>query len=328
MFMAELERFFRFLDAILTRLAADRRSRPTSSKITYRHDHAKILKLLLLALAYGWSLNDLGHKLTHLRNTLYRRLIGMRRSELPHWTTVARRRRSLAFLRYLRRVLRALSKEACLSRRSDLKLIVIDLTDLPTDPRWDPEGRWGHVTQEAFYGWKLHLVVNRKGVILAAYLTTAEKKETACVTSLLVGVWKLLPARWRKELIQVVSGDEGYDAEEVHRLIHDLLLCEAAISLNPRVQAGPPQGPHRLRTWGFLPTKEGRRAQRARQVIERTNRTLKEDLKLEEQLLAPEPWTAIKVGVQVWLTLVRYNLGRLLGMRSGSYSEGVKALVF
>lgn len=327
--MSELERFFRFLDQLLLRLTAERRGRPALNKIAYRHDHAQILKLLLLAAAQGWSLNDLGRKLHHLRNTAYRALVGLRYRALPHWTTVARRRRSLPFLRFLRRVLRVLAKEAILRHPGDLKLLVVDLTDLPTDPHGDPAGRWGHVREEeAFYGWKLHLVVNRKGLILAAYLTTAEKRETACVTTLLVGAWRLLPARWQKQLIRIVVGDGAYDGEEVHRLVHDLLGAEAAIALNPRAAGeAEPKSLHRLRTWRFLQTPEGQRALLARRVIERTNRTLKEDLQLEERLQAKEPWTAIKVGVQVWLTLIRYSMGRVLGLRSGSYSEGVKALV-
>lgn len=214
--MSELERFFHFLDLLLTRLTAECRGRPAATKITYRHDHAKILKLLLLAAALGWSLNDLGRKLNHLRNKTYRVLLGLRRSALPHWTTIARRRRSLPFLRFLRRVLRALAKEAILHRPGDLRLVVIDLTPAYRSPLgfrrpMGPRHRGG------FYGWKLHLVVNRRGLILGAYLTTAEKRETSCVTTLLVGVWRLLPTRWRKEWIRVVAGDGAYDTNEVHR---------------------------------------------------------------------------------------------------------------
>ena len=109
------------------------------------------------------AFGTLDRKLRALRNTLYlylylylyRYLVGVCRSELPHRTTVARRLRSLPFLRHLQRVLRC---------PGDLRLIVLDLTDLPIDPRRDPDGRWGHVTKEAFFGRKLHLVVNRRGM--------------------------------------------------------------------------------------------------------------------------------------------------------------------
>jgi len=207
-------------------------------------------------------------------------------------------------------------------------LIVIDLTDLPTDPRWDSAGRWGHVTKEAFFGWKLHLVVNRRGIILGAYLTTADKVETSCVTTLLLRLWWLIPKRWREELIKEVVADAGYDAEKVYRLIHHLLGAEAAIVINPRgSQGAEPLGEERRRGWRYLQSKEGQKALKERRVIERTNRTLKEDLGLEERLGASEPWDRVIFGVRVWLELIRYDVGRLLQLRSGSYSEGVKALV-
>ena len=327
--MSELERFFRFLQILLAQVNRERRGRPPRHRRAFHYDHGLILKLLILQAASGWSLRTLDRKLRALRNTLYRRLVGVRRSELPHWTTVARRCRSLPFLRYLQRVLRRLSKEAILRCPGDLRLIVIDLTDLPTDPRWDSAGRWGHVKkEEAFFGWKLHLVVNRRGIILGAYLTTADKGETSCVTTLLLRLWWLLPKRWREGLIKEVVADAGYDAEKVYRLIHHLLGAEAAIGFNPRgSRGGEPLGEERRRGWRYLQSKEGRRAQKERRVIERTNRTLKEDLELEERLGTSKPWDRVKVGVRVWLELIRYDVGRLLGLRSGSYSEGVKALV-
>lgn len=327
--MSELERFFRFLQILLAQVNREWRGRPPRHQRGFRYDHGLILKLLILQAASGWSLRTLDHKLWALRNTLYRRLVGVRRSELPHWTTIARRSRSLPFLLYLQRVLRRLSKEAILRRPGDLRLIVIDLTDLPTDPRRDSGGRWGHViTEEAFFGWKLHLVVNRRGIILGAYLTTAEKGETACVTTLLLRLWWLLPKRWRRGLIKEIVADAGYDAEKVYKLIHNLLGALAAIDFNPRRGGeGEPQGRERRRGWRYLQSREGQRALKKRQVIERTNRTLKEDLGLEERLRASEPWNGVKVGVRVWLELIRYDVGRLIQLRSGSYSEGVKALV-
>ena len=327
--MSELERFFRFLQIVLTQVNREWRGRPPRCQRAFRYDHGLILKFLILQAASGWSLRTLDRKLKSWRNTLYRRLVGVRRGDLPHWTTVARRCRSLPFLRYLKRVLRRLSKEAILRSPGDLHLIVLDLTDLPTDPRWDSAGRWGHVTkEEAFFGWKLHLVVNRRGIILGAYLTTAEKGETACVTTLLLRLWRLLPKRWRKGLIREVVADAGYDAEKVYRLIHRLLGAEAAIGFNPRGSRGAePRGEERRRGWQYLQSKEGQRALKERRVVERTNRTLKEDLGLEERLGASEPWNGVKVGVTVWLELIRYSVGRLLQLKSGSYSEGVKALV-
>lgn len=326
--MSELERFFRFLQILLAQVNREGRGRPPRRQRNFRYDHGLIMKLLFLQAASGWSLRTLDRKLRALRNTLYRRLVGVHLGALPHWTTVARRSRSLPFLRYLQRVLRRLSKEAILRRPGDLRWIVIDLTDLPTDPAFDPCGRWGHITkEEAFFGWKLHLVVNRRGIILGANLTTAEKGETACVTTLLLRLWLLLPQRWRQGLLQEVVADAGYDAERVYRLIHHLLGAEAVIGFNPRRGGGAePRGEERRRGWWHQKGKEGQRAQR-RRVIERTNRTLKEDLGLEERLGAPEPWDRVKLAVRVWLELIRYDVGRLLRLRSGSHSEGVKALV-
>jgi len=170
--MSELERFFQFLQILLAQVNCEWRGRPSHRRRAFRYDHGLILKLLILQAASNWSLRTLDRKLRALRNTLYRRLVGVRRSELPHWTTVARRCRSFLFLLYLQRVLRRLSKEAILRCPGDLRLIVLDLTDLPTDPRFDPDGRWGHVKkEEAFFGWKLHLVVDRCGITLGAYLT-------------------------------------------------------------------------------------------------------------------------------------------------------------
>ena len=77
----------------------------------------------------------------------------------------------------------------------------------------------------------------------------------------------------------------------------------------------------------YLQSKEGQRALKERGVVERTNWTLKEDLGLEERLGTSEPWGRVKVGVRVRLELIRYDAGGLFQMRSGSYSEGVKALV-
>ncbi len=153
--------------------------------------------------------------------------------------------------------------------------------------------------------------------------------ETSCVTTLLLRLWWLIPKRWRKELIKEVVADAGYDAEKVYRLIHHLLGAEAAIVINPRGSRGGATGggEERRRGWRYLQSKERQRALKGRRVIERTNRTLKEDLGLEGRLGASEPWTRVKIGVRVWLELIRYDVGRLLQLRSGSYSEGVKALV-
>ena len=53
-------------------------------------------------------------------------------------------------------------------------------------------------------------MVNRRGIILSlrAYLTAADRGERACVTTLLLRLWWLLPKpkRWREGLIKEGSG--------------------------------------------------------------------------------------------------------------------------
>ena len=81
--MSELERFFQFLQILLAQVNCEWRGRPSHRRRAFRYDHGLILKLLILQAASNWSLRTLDRKLRALRNTLYRRLVGVRRSELP-----------------------------------------------------------------------------------------------------------------------------------------------------------------------------------------------------------------------------------------------------
>jgi len=107
------------------------------------------------------------------------------------------------------------------------------MTDLPRSHK-DHLAKWGATSEdEVFWGYKLHLIVTRDGVIIAFFLTTAEKREAKITKKLFNQVRRRISKRRRRRM-RVGVGDEGYDTLEVYELAFAKLGIRMIIPPNPR----------------------------------------------------------------------------------------------
>ncbi|MFQ6044254.1 MAG: hypothetical protein ACE5PV_25655, partial [Candidatus Poribacteria bacterium] len=94
-------------------------------------DAMQTVLILLLATLKGWSLRKVHRKLTSYLSPRYRKLLGMKLSEIPPYSTFAFRAHHQRVKemqnRLYRRLLSPLLNSRCLS------LLAIDMTDLPSN---------------------------------------------------------------------------------------------------------------------------------------------------------------------------------------------------
>lgn len=244
--------------------------------------------MLLLATIKGWSINLLHQKLTAYHDPTYRQLLGVRLSQIPSRRTLNNHSHHPSVKAFLEKLLRRLLTRLLNSR--NLSLIAIDMTDIPRS-RKDHLARWGATSDDnIFYGYKLHLIVTRDGVIIAFFWTTAEKRESRIAQKLFNQVRRCISERKRRKM-RVGIGDEGYDAKEVYELAFEKLGIQMIIPPNPRKGADlrlklSPEQKEKLKERGSLRdkgileygTKKGRKWYHKRVVIEEVIDQLKHSL--------------------------------------------------
>jgi len=187
--------------------------------------------MLLLGAIRGWSLNLLHQKLTAYHDPTYRQLLGIKLSQIPSRRTLNNHSHHPAVKSFLEKILRRLLVRLLTSR--NLSLIALDMTDLPRSHK-DHLAKWGATSEdEVFWGYKLHLIVTRDGVIIAFFLTTAEKREAKITKKLFNQVRRRISKRRRRRM-RVGVGDEGYDTLEVYELAFAKLGIRMIIPPNPR----------------------------------------------------------------------------------------------
>ncbi|MFO8014898.1 MAG: hypothetical protein R6X20_16545 [Phycisphaerae bacterium] len=127
-----------------------------------------LVRLWLLKVLAGWSQRQLFTQLRKRENRRWlRRFMDLPRP-FPDRAHFGRRVRKPEFLCALRLLFEALAER--LSRRTpgDGEVLSVDFTDLPVDVKHDPYGAYGYTSKGRFYGYKRHLVVSRRGALVAS----------------------------------------------------------------------------------------------------------------------------------------------------------------
>jgi len=287
-----------------------------------------IVKHLFVSTLKGWSLGQTVDKLKKREYANLRKLIGISLGEIPTKSCLCKRANHPQTEAFLRRVLWYLRKRLILRPMSDLKMLIMDLTGIPTNPRYDPYAKWGHVKkQEAFYGYKLHILLNHKGVILQAFVTTANKTETFRSLSMLAGIGRMFQLAISQGCLEYVLADSGYDAEANYKMVSDGLLGLMLCKENPRNKKTdkPPGGEYRSIALRFSNTKKGKRLYGRRHVVEQVIGQLKELFELEH---IPY-WVRGLKSVRLWLMwrIVVFTTAQYLNLLRHRPLRHVKSLV-
>ena len=241
-----------------------------------RYDTWQLVRLWLLAVLAGWSVRQLCLKLADRQVRAYLRRYVKLPPQVPDRRTLDRRFAQADFLEALRLLFQELACRLSLCRPGDLRRLAIDFTDLPVRVRYDPEAAYGYTSKGRFYGYKLHLVVSRRGSLLAYRLATANHH------GLLVAEEMVPDLERFAHLIDFLLGDAGYDGKVLHELVHRELKAMLLAPANPRWNKQPPQtfdlATARGRALAFLQTAKGRKLYRQRTIIEQVNGQLKDVL--------------------------------------------------
>lgn len=296
--------FCRVVDAV----SSHPQGRPRKPKRghPFTHPTAVIVKLLGVSVIKGWSLGETACNLRKRQYAPLRQMMGLRLKDIPTKGCLSKRGRHRDTEVFLGRTLRYLRKHLVVNPISDLRMVVIDLTDLPVEQRYDPKAKWGHVRkEEAFYGYKLHLLINRKGGLLQAFITTANKTETFRSVSMLAGLKRLFSLPISDGCVRHAIADSGYDAEDNYKMVEDLLLGVLVCKENPRNKKGdtPPGGEYRSKALRFSGTKRGRRLYKRHTIVEQVIGQLKDLFHLEDIPYWVKGLKAVRLWV-LWRILV------------------------
>jgi hypothetical protein len=237
-----------------------------------------LVRLWLLGVLGGWSQRQLFIKLGNRRVRVWLRRFIALPATLPDRSHFARRVREPDFLEALRLLFEELARRLARRRPADLKILSLDFTDLPVNVRHDPDAAYGYSSKGRFYGYSLHLVITRRGALLAYRLATANHHAVRLAEEM---VPDLRPLRRR---IASLLGDSSYDSGPLHEQVHRDLEARLLAPENPRSRKGPPPPPDRAtvrgRALALLATPRGRALYRQRTIIEQVNGQLKDVLSL------------------------------------------------
>ena len=237
-----------------------------------------LVRLWLLGVLGGWSQRQLFIKLGNPRARAWLRRFIALPATLPDRSHFARRLREPDFLEALRLLFEELARRLAQKRPADLATLSLDFTDLPVNVRYDPDAAYGYSSKGRFYGYSLHLVITRRGALLAYRLATANHHAVRLAEEM---VPDLQPLRRR---IASLLGDSSYDSGPFHEQVHRDLEARLLAPENPRSRKGPPLPPDRAtergRALALLATPRGRALYRQRTIIEQVNGQLKDVLSI------------------------------------------------
>ena len=186
---------------------------------------------------------------------------------VPSLGTLTQRARQSDFRWLLRRVLRRLRSKLS---SGPTHQVAMDSTFLCTGPNSnDSHSRWTCHSGKWFRGYALHTICDRRGVLWAWHVTSANVQEMKVARRLV----RQLAASQASE-IELIIADSGYDSERLHQLTRRRLK---ALLLTPLNLRGAKSGNWRSRQPGraqcekMLETKEGQAALGHRSDVERWN---------------------------------------------------------
>jgi len=188
-------------------------------------------------------------------------------ARLPSVPTLTRRAKAPDFRWLLRRVLRRLRRFLGLAPTAH---VAMDATLLLTGAySRDPESRWTCHGGKWFRGYALHAICDRRGVLWAWHVTSANAQEMKVARRLIRQLAAVARGRVKKVLT-----DSGYDSEPLHTLVQRRLSAQLLAPVNRR-GAGNERWRHRQPARDaadrLLQTPRGNRLLKERNVIERWN---------------------------------------------------------
>ena len=234
-----------------------------------------LVRLWMVRVLAGWSQRQLFAKLQRRRVRAWlRRFIDLPR-RLPSRSHYGRRVRQPDFLAALRLLFEALAVRLARRTPGDLEVLSLDFTDLPVDVKYDPDAAYGYTSKGRFYGYKLHLIVSRRGALLAYRVATANHHGVRLAEEMLPDLAPLA------RLIQTILGDAGYDSGPLHDQVREVLDATLLAPMNPRRGARRPEASTaRGQALALLDTAAGRTLYRQRTIIEQVNGQLKDVLRV------------------------------------------------
>jgi len=218
-----------------------------------------VFRFWLFACFSGWSI-DKAYQV--LRDDPYWQ------EAVPSPATVSRRLQTQEFDNYMNRFFRKLCRLALSRRVGDLRVLIIDSTAIEA-PR-DGQARWGYTAEGPFLGYKLHFLVNSRGVPLAAWVSQGQRSDHEGLAPLIKEAKQVLATETLRDRVKFVLGDAGYDAEEHHYLISEMIGARFLAADNPRNRRmKEPTAAVRREAFRLLKTKKGKELMDKRSEIER-----------------------------------------------------------
>ena len=218
-----------------------------------------VFRFWLFACFSGWSI-DKAYQV--LRDDPYWQ------EAVPSPATVSRRLQTQEFDNYMNRFFRKLCRLALSRRVGDLRVLIIDSTAIEA-PR-DGQARWGYTAEGPFLGYKLHFLVNSRGVPLAAWVSQGQRSDHEGLAPLIKEAKQVLATEALRSRVKFVLADAGYDAEEHHYLISEMIGARFLAADNPRNRRmKEPTAAVRREAFRLLKTKKGKELMDKRSEIER-----------------------------------------------------------
>lgn len=242
------------------------------------------------------------------------------------------------FLRALFELLRQSARRALRHNRSgQARIVAMDLTRVPSDPRRDDRGAWGWDSQGLFYGYKLGLITSEEGIVLGMTLMKANHVEGKVNVRLITQAPETLQLPEGAFEVSDLVCDSGFDGERTYRTSHQRL--EAPVVCPPkrlRDASHPRAGeieriaqqrsPHRYRDESLRETPEAKAAYRKRGEIERVNGQLKDaPFRIHE---IPRCRRGVKKLLPLCLgKLIIFNFAVSVAIAKGRNPRAIRALV-
>lgn len=230
--MDKLRQLFTDIKNLFSEAKDENRGRPREKTRGRPFSDEKAIQtalMVLLATLIGWTIRQTHRNLTG-RDPVWRRLLGIRLSEIPPRRTLSKRWNHPLVRRWQQRITKRMFRR--LLNQRNLYVISIDMSDLPAELH-DTLANWGVCGKGHFYGYKLHLVVTRDGVPLGLVITRANRRETAVTDRLLAQVAQALTDEQIDSLVFLL-GDKAYDSNPAADQTKQRLSAQVIAPANPR----------------------------------------------------------------------------------------------
>lgn len=230
--MDKLHQLFANIKSLFSEAKNENRGRPKEK--TRGHPFSDVVAIqtaliVLLATLKGWTIRQTHRNLTG-REPIWRRLLGIRLSEIPPRRTLNDRWNHPLVRHWQQRIIKRMFRQ--LLNQRNLYVVSVDMSDLPAG-LYDTLANWGFCGKGCFYGYKLHLLVTRDGVPLGLVITKANRRETAVTDRLLASVSQALTDDQIDSLVFLI-GDTAYDSNPAADQTKEHLSAQIVAPANPR----------------------------------------------------------------------------------------------